>query len=348
MRQIYSAFLVALLATVLVVLSSHSVNAIYPGDPGFKGCVIASSNGALADVDCDRVPDQFDNCPFILNPDQIDVDNNGKGNGIGDACDLVIDEIRLDPETPIQGRSMLATVSIFNARPYPMRNLVVKLEVPKLGVANNEVIPLIKSGERLSREIVVRIPECAPTKLTDVVVYVEYPFAPGQQEIFSHALKVPVMPGDTCATGVVDDKTVVNILELQDVDVQTGALYPFTIHNNQQESKAYVLSISGNEDWGYSEINPGTVIVVPPGESKEGAIQAYAYPGISGMKSMVLTVQAKDDVKQIMLRANIPVAVAPSMNSPLQLILGLLGFAGIIVLMVITAMYVKKKSKHKK
>jgi hypothetical protein len=329
-----------ILALVIFALVATPAHAIYPGDPGFRGCVIATSNGALPDVDCDRTPDPFDNCPFVANPDQVDRDSNG----IGDACDLVIDEINVEPETPIQGRSMLTTVSVFNARAYPMRNLIVKVEVPKLGLVGSEEVSLIKPGERITREIVVRIPDCAPTKLTDVAVMVDYPFAPGQKEVFNQLLKVPVVQGQTCTGGVVDDTTVVNIIEMQDVDPQSGALYPFTIHNNQQESKAYVLSVKGIEDWGGAEINPGTVIVVPPGESRDGALQVWAYPGVSGQHSFTFTVQARDDAKQIILLANVPKAAQPPVSPSAQLFFGLLGFLGLLFLIAAILMFVKRKN----
>jgi len=43
----------------------------------------SSSGGILPDIDADGVPDPDDNCPDVLNPDQADLDMDGKG----DLCD---------------------------------------------------------------------------------------------------------------------------------------------------------------------------------------------------------------------------------------------------------------------
>lgn len=323
---------------VLALMLLASVTAVLPGDPGFSGCVIAHQGQALRDVDCDRTPDAFDNCPLTNNPDQVDRDQNG----IGDYCDLVIDEIVIEPNAPMQGRSMIATVYVMNNRAYPMKNVVVKMEIPRLGVATNEDISVIAPGERAKRELLVRIPECAATRYTDIAIYAEYPFAPGQSEVFQQHLKVPVVSGGTCSQDPGADTTVVNILEIQDVHPESGALYPFTIHNMQSESRAYVLSTEGLEEWGYAEIHPGTVIVIPSGEARDGAIQVWAREGMSGRKGFTFTVQARDDVKQTLLTANVPEMVQPSNPGP-QLFFGLLAFLLILLAAGLYLIFRKRK-----
>jgi hypothetical protein len=325
--------------TIFLLLAA-SAHAVLPGDPGFRGCVIGTAKGALQDIDCDRTPDAFDNCPLTPNPEQVDRDKNG----IGDSCDLIIDEIRIEPDTPQQGRSFVTSIALTNNRAYPMRNMVVKVDVPALGIATSEDIAQIQPGERVRRELVLRAPDCAPLRFTDIVAIAEYPYAPGQKEVFSQPVKVPFVSGGTCAAETGSDKTVVNILEIQDVDPINGALYPFTIHNTQSESKAYVLSVQGLESWGYSEIHPNTVIVVPAGEARDGALQIWSRPGIEGRRSFTFTIQARDDMKQIMLLANIPQGAAYSEPKP-QLLAGIIVF--LILLLVIAAIltYTKKMKK---
>jgi len=52
--------------------------------PGGSACQQDLLTHALEDSDGDEIPDVFDNCPFVANPDQLDSDHNG----VGDACDL--------------------------------------------------------------------------------------------------------------------------------------------------------------------------------------------------------------------------------------------------------------------
>jgi hypothetical protein len=329
---------------VLCILLASSVHAVTVGNPSFGGCVISTSNGAVNDADCDRTPDPVDNCPLTTNPDQVDSDHNG----IGDACDLVIEEVTVEPETPMQGRSMVVNIALINNRAYPMRNLVVKAEAPALGVAQSEDVSLIAPGDRSRTELVMRVPDCAKPTFTDVAAIVEYPFAPGQKEVFSQAIKVPVVASGLCSADAGVDKTIVNILDVQDVDPVKGALYPFTVHNAQAESRAYVLGVSGLEPWGSAEIHPGSVIVVPAGESRDGALQVWAKEGATGKHTFTLTVQAKDDIKQVMLLATIPQqAPQDGLSASSEFLWSIIGFLGLLLLMGVVLILVKRVEKKR-
>jgi hypothetical protein len=299
-----NAFFALLVLVILVASAVSSVSALVNPSSMFGGCVIVNDKGGLQDSDCDRTPDQVDNCPLLANPDQSDVDDNG----VGDACDLVIEEIRIEPEQPVQGRSMLVTTAVVNNRAYPMRNLVLKVDVPRLGLSQNIDLDTLQPGARTRKEFVLRVPECAPTRSTAVAVIAEYPFAVGQQEVFSQSVNVPIQSGGTCSKdpAVESDKTFIEIGEVQDIDPVNGAMYPFTIHNTWSESKAYVLYVDGVQEWGEAQVQPGPLIIVPAGQTREGALQVWAKPGVTGTRSFALTVQAKDDVKQVMLVATVP------------------------------------------
>ncbi len=329
-------FLALILAVALLAIPVH---AVYPGDPGYRGCVMLTEDGQFDDTDCDKVPDIADNCALTHNVDQSDVDRNG----IGDACDIVISELRIEPTTPMQGRSIVATVRIMNNRPYAVRDLDVKLEIPRLGLFSTDKGGGLDAGGIATREVGTGRPDCAPGTFTDVVAIVEHQYGVRQTEVFSQAVRVPVVQSGLCGEDTPGaGRTTVDIIEAQDVNAVEGALYPFTIKNNEAESKAYVLSIDGIERWGYGEIYPGGVIVIPAGEARDGALRIWSDPAWSGKQSFTFTVQSRDDAKQIVLVADItpsPQDIAPAAAPGTKLLLGLLAF--LVVLLVLGgALYV--------
>ena len=332
--------------TLLLVLFllALPVHAVYPGDPGFLGCVMLTDDGQFDDTDCDKVPDVVDNCPLIHNTDQLDVDRNG----IGDACDLIITAVRIEPSTPMQGRSLVATVTVMNNRQYDVQDLRVKLEVPRLGLYSTDTIGSLPAGRIASRELVTRLPECAPATVTDVVAIVERQYGPRQVEVFNAPVRVQIAPSGLCGETAPDaDRTIVDIIELQDVNPIEGALYPFTIRNNEAESKAYLLSLSKIDDWGYGEIYPGSVVVVPSGETRDGAIRIWSKPEWTGRQSFLFTVQARDDAKEILLGADITPpaqAIQQSIPAGLRLLLGLLAFLAVLLVLGAIVLFLRRKS----
>lgn len=54
--------------------------------------IAVRKGGSKLDTDTDGIKDVNDNCPLVFNPDQTDTD----GDGEGDACEQVIDDIDLD------------------------------------------------------------------------------------------------------------------------------------------------------------------------------------------------------------------------------------------------------------
>ena len=74
----------------------------------------------------------------------------------------------------------------------------------------------MEPGQRIREEVVLRIPDCAPTRYTDVVAIVEYPYAPGQKEVFSQPIQVPIVSSGMCPSETGYDRTIVEILEVQD------------------------------------------------------------------------------------------------------------------------------------
>jgi hypothetical protein len=328
---------------------SHATPPFYPQET-FGGCYIATAeNQVLQDSDCDKVPDIVDNCPFTPNPDQADQNNNG----IGDACDLVVDKIVLDPSVVLEGRAFTATATLTNNRAYDLRNLKLTFQVPELGLEQTEYVDTIKTGQQVHYEFFLRTPNCAATKDYDLVLFVEWPKSPGVQESFHVAGKMGLKGSENCsALGPTDQGTsVINILDIQDVDPTLGGAYPFTIVNNEAESQAYVLSVDGTDDWGSYQIEPRSLIVVPAGESQTGVLTIFANPGATGEHGFSLTLRSKNDAKQVMLTARIK-QLEPGMSGRafVQLAIFVVGAIILVVAFAVAAqkLYEKRKEKEMK
>jgi hypothetical protein len=61
----------------------HQLGDCIPTDPPSPGLWICDQGDCVEDMDDDHVPDSYDNCPGVFNPDQTDSDSNGTG----DACE---------------------------------------------------------------------------------------------------------------------------------------------------------------------------------------------------------------------------------------------------------------------
>lgn len=351
---IFAAFIIALTANAALAYHGDGIfdendlfNAEFIGrpiiiqqiQPSFGGCFISTGHGLLDDLDCDKVPDYIDNCPQSPNPTQTDQ----TGNGLGDACDLVINIVEPEPPVVMQGRSFITNVDVTNYREYEMRNLRLKVEVATLGIAETYYLDTLVPGMSGYEEAILRIPDCAYPGEHRVDVTVEYPYAAGHKEVLIASAMIAVDVSGACPMEPTSkDKTIVEILEIQDIQPD-GGVYPFIITNNERFDKAYVMSIEGTNPWGYSQIEPGTLIVVPAGETREGAITIWANEGYTGEHSFVLTIQARDDIKQMPLLADIPEELTTSTLTQMQKV-----FAGIVVvalLLLIVGLLIVKKVK---
>lgn len=212
----------------------------------------------------------------------------------------------IDPPVVLEGRAFTATASMTNYRPYDLRNLVLTVQVPELGLETKEYVDVIRAGDQVHYEFFLRAPNCARAKDYDLILILEWPKGPGLVESFFIPARMGMQSSGLCLEEPTPHgKTIVDILDIQDIDPVDGGLYPFTIVNNEASSQAYVLSVEGTEEWGSYQIEPRSLIVVPAGESREGLLTVYANEDAQGEHGFVLTLRSKDDAKQVMLTAKI-------------------------------------------
>ncbi len=306
---------------------SHATPPFAP-QPSFGGCYISTGKALLEDLDCDKVPDIADNCLGIANPDQGDQN----ANGLGDACDLVVNSIIIDPLVVMEGRAFLVIVTVTNYRPYELRNVDLRIQVPELGLEQVEYVTSVKQGEEKRYEFYLRSPDCVRPKDYDVVLFVEMPKSPGVKEYFYLPARMGVASGGTCTEAPTGEgKSIINILEVQDIDPEKGGLYPFTIVNREATGQAYVLTTDGLEDWGGAQIQPRSLIVVPAGESRDGLLTVFANEGATGERAFTLTLRSQNDAKQVVLRARMKDTL-PGASAQRFLLFGLFIIGAILIL----------------
>lgn len=297
----------------------------------FGGCYISTGKGLLDDLDCDKVPDPNDNCLGIANPEQADQNQNG----LGDACDLIVEAIELDPPVVLSGRAFIADVQVTNYHPFPLRNIKYRFQVPELGLEEIVYEDQLENGEQGRYEFFLRIPDCVRAKEYDAVLFTEVPRGPGEVEVFPVALKIGVQQNQQCIEEQQkSQKSIITILDIQDVAPLSGGVYPFTIVNDEREDQAYVLQVDGTDEWGSYEIRPRSMIVVPAGGSAEGELVIYSREGASGEHAFTVTVTSKDDAQSVLLTAKLkdipPVESAPFMQFGVFII-------GLIIIIVFLA-----------
>ncbi|MBR9702636.1 hypothetical protein GOV10_01245, partial [Candidatus Woesearchaeota archaeon] len=168
------------------------------------------------------------------------------------------------------------------------------------------------------------------------------PYTAGKKEVFVQSIFVAVEQSGNCPMEpTVNDKTIIDIIEIQDVDPETGAVYPFAITNNEAYDKMYVFSIDGTEPWGYSQIEPRTLVLVPAGETHEGAVRIWANEGYDGEYSFLMTIQADDDIKQVALLADIN--IQPDEWTTTKILLWIFGVLVVLAIIVTAAIMLKER-----
>jgi len=319
---------------------SHATPPFMPV-PSFGGCYIAQGSTLLDDLDCDKVPDIVDNCLGVANPDQLDQNQNG----IGDSCDLFVDSVVIDPPVVLEDRPFITTATLTNYRPYDLRNIELTMQVPELGLEQKVYVDTLAQGDQGRYEFFLRVPGCAKSKEYDGVLMVEFPKSPGVKESFYIPTRFTVKSNGLCEEEpTVQGKSLITILDIQDIDPAAGGVYPFSITNNEQESQAYVLSVQ-DIDWGSYLIEPRSLIVVPAGETREGRLTVYANKGVTGKHSFFLTLKSKDDAQQVSLTASVK-DQAPGLSTNAFVQFGVF-IVGAIILIVAAALMLHRAQRKK-
>lgn len=269
-----------------------------------QGCQIPYNYVYLDDLDCDSIPDAADNCPGVQNPDQYDTNTNG----IGDACDLIIEAVTVTPQPVLDGKAFSVDVNLANLRPTPVHNVNVELLMPSLGVRRVQNFGTIRPYSTASIRFVQKNAPCPKPGVHDLYLRATSPALSGNQEQVVYRAKVDALPSPACqqTTNYSAPLTIVDVLEIQDVTPGQTARFPFTITNTGAEAKAYTIELLGVQGWASYTVQPGALFVVPPGAKVAGELQLAVTPSKQpGPQTFIFQVASTDDVVQQLIVARI-------------------------------------------
>jgi len=232
--------------------------------------------------------------------------------GVEDEDALRVKSFTVTPSNYIEaGRTASFKVQVKNYGNSDIDDVYVRVAIPELGIADDETLDEINSDETETfEELLVRIPTCAKAGAYEAIATVEF----DNYESTEETLTLYVTEGGACEINAPAEdkeskagKTVITVPENQEVVMgTTGGVYPVMISNLGPEAQAYTLSVSGADAWGTVRFEPGAVAIVPA----ESVKTVYMYVAAKedaqeGAKVFKLTVEGKEDSKQVVLTANV-------------------------------------------
>jgi hypothetical protein len=246
-------------------------------------CAIATNYGMAPDYDCDGVIDDLDNCQSVNNADQRDMNRNG----IGDVCDLLIEEIVVNPDNHLrQGEIAHVTVRIVNSYEAGIGDITINVKNSELGIDASQALPYLPRGETAALDFWIVIPKCAKVKTYDLSVSA---IADGSTE--TQKQSVVVDKGDVCGTpsGPLD-YTIVNVFNQADIDRGEDVIIPVKIINLGDNQATYDLAVNDLGNWGTWRIDPNPRMTLAAGHADTAYLYIQSERVDAGVKTVELTV----------------------------------------------------------
>lgn len=312
------------------------------------GCAIATPAGLIPDRDCDGVIDNLDNCPAVNNPDQWDTNRNG----VGDACDTLIEEIIVSPDSHIrQGEMAHITVRVLNNRDAAIGDVAITLRNKDLGVDAIERVPFIPVGEMAVLDFWVSIPKCAKAQEYPITVSATFNDPRTDNvatEIQRQSIMVEKSNPSLCGTASGPlDTTIIKVFGETDIDRGQSALIPITIVNLGDKQTTYDLSVEGAESMGSWRIDSNPRVVIAAGHDDARYLylqtESWTRPGTHTAQLIVASGTQKTVIPiKVYVRGTQFAAGVPVFAIIFQLIIIVLIIALIIIAVIIAVRAARK------
>lgn len=334
--------IVALIIILLVTLTGSFAFPTTPGEMedglAVSACAIQTSQGLLPDHDCDGRDDYHDNCKYVPNSDQRDANRNG----IGDACDLLITRIDLEPGTEVkQGTFFSVKIELLNNKPYEIRDVQVRARQLDLKLDVSTLVESLKPGEHHVVELVLKAPGCATPGKYELTFTTDHKEG-GKRYTQTKYQRIIIkkVPGACKPAATAIDNTILETITQQNAEVGESVIYPITITNLNGEAKTYHLSLQDINHIGTYRIEPTATVTIPAGGKKTVYLtistERFAPVGRNEIQ-LFLETEGKEEKTTLHLRLIKPAggSLKQALTTALQLgliliVIGLIIAAGII------------------
>jgi len=268
---------------------------------------------------------------FTLNfPGRIDRDEyslrvrleSRDGEGLSETFDLKIEADRHDMQIKdvvfnpsnavVAGRSLLTSVRIKNIGDIEDdEGIKVSVSIPELGIMAADYVDELDDDESTtSEELYLRIPSCTPGGVYSAIVKVVYDDG---DEVETVTETITVIEDESCGqeeeAARPQPKTIITVgPTTQDVvPGQGGVIYPLTISNAGADSKTYVITAEGFQEWADVSISPENIVNLQSGEAKALYVYVSANNDAAAGQRLfnVKVTSGADTLKDFTLSANV-------------------------------------------
>jgi hypothetical protein len=153
---------------------------------------------------------------------------------------------------------------------------------------------------------------CVPMHDYKIIVEASFMNMFGDTEAIPGITSIRVVPDQYCQMILENNQTIgntfIDVLQIQDVYKGSEAIFPIRITNNEFNDKEYVVSVTGLDNWGYSRLEPGSLIIVPDGTQRAIDLYVGAYNNAQvypGERTFVVSIQSGEEVQRFLLIANV-------------------------------------------